>query len=99
QWTEQLTLNGVRVMVLREDLNAARALLDELDPPKPAIARGPTAGGSSLLLLLTFLASLFIGWPIAGFRRPDLFHRVSAAALTLVTILVLLLEYWGQRTD
>jgi hypothetical protein len=82
-WTEQFSLNGIRVMVPAQELEAARELLSELDPPI-APTRGITAGGSSLLLMLLLLAGVAVGWPITGFRQAARFRKVGALVVTAI---------------
>jgi hypothetical protein len=62
-WTEQFSLNGIRVMVLQEQVDEARALLADIDRETTPPIRGVTAGGSSLFLMFLLVAGMAIGWP------------------------------------
>jgi hypothetical protein len=91
-WTEQFTLGGIRVIVPEQELEAAHQVLAEVDPaPPPARRVGPLRPPSVMLWVL-MLACIFVGWPIAGFRRPTRFHQVSALILTLVALGIVALE-------
>jgi len=96
-WTEQFALGGIRLMVPRQELEAARGLLSDLDPAP--IARPPVlSGGPSLQASFLFVAALVVGWPIAGFGQPSRFHRVSALIMSVGIVLFYLLEFWWRWT-
>lgn len=81
-WTQQFALGGVRLMVLASDVDAARELLADVGEAEPKAAE-PLPARITLFLSLLAL-SFVVGWPIAGFKRNDLFHRVTALALTFL---------------
>ena len=86
---EQFSLGGVRVMVPDQELVSARQLLAEIEgEPAPAAAPQPA------LFLVLLVSSWMIGWPIAGFRRPSGFHRVSALVISLLFVSLGLLAWW-----
>jgi hypothetical protein len=91
-WTEQFTLNGIRVMVPEQELEAAQQLLAQVDPVRPPAKSAGPLRPPNLLLWVLMAACIFIGWPIAGFRRPTRFHQVSALILTLVGLGIVALE-------
>jgi hypothetical protein len=89
-WTEQFALGGIRVMAPEEELSAARALLAEMEG-EPAPAGDPQPP----LFLLLLVSCVLVGWPIAGFRMRDGFHRATAWAVSLLLVFLSLCAVWG----
>ena len=82
-WTEQFALGGVRVMVPTDELEAAGAILGAPEASTPLDMRRPPRPRDMAALLVLLPLTLVVGWPLAGFRRADLFHRASALVLTI----------------
>ena len=92
-WTEQIALGGVRLMVPEQELAPARAFLSDVHGAPPTAKATAPVKGSPTLFLVLFVASLLVGWPIAGFRLRDRFHRLSALVTSVGLILILLLPW------
>jgi hypothetical protein len=96
-WTEQFAIGGVRIMVPEHELEPARALLLDIDDQAAETAAPTPAANQPGLLLVLFILSVVVGWPIAGFRQHDRFHQLTAFAVSAVVILVLLLSWVGAH--
>ena len=91
-WTEQFALNGIRVMVPDDELAVATEILGE-DPPAGPIHHAARIRGASLSFAMWAALAFLVGWPVAGFKRPGLFHRVTAAVATVLILAMVALTY------
>jgi hypothetical protein len=89
-WTEQLAIGGVRLMVHDQEFESATALLAEIHGEASSATAGSSARNRPWLLLLLLFLSFMVGWPIAGFKMHDRFHRLTALSLTALLISVFL---------
>jgi hypothetical protein len=88
-WIDQFALGGIRLMAPEDEVAVARELL--ADPAAGPQPWGPPTleGGTPAGIIAAFGAATFVGWPLAGFKRPGRFHRAAALLLTLGAVALL----------
>jgi hypothetical protein len=96
-WTEQLALGGIRLMAPADEADDARQLLSQARSSSPPDAAADRRGWGSLATLPNVVACLVFGWPLAGLKQPDTFHRVSALAICTVIGLSAVMGFFIRR--
>ena len=85
-WTEQFAIGGIRLMVPEQELEPATQILLDIESRARSAAPTIPSPARPAYLLMLFLLSVSVGWPIAGFRLRDRFHRVTALVVTVLLV-------------
>ena len=81
-WTEQTALGGIRLVGPDFEASEARAFLGR---PRRRMKSYPAIAQPPHLAALGYLAACALfGWPLAGFKRPDVFHKVTALVIIVM---------------
>jgi len=93
-WTQQLAIGGIRLMVHEKELEPASTLLTDIDKESTSGTAASRPFSKPWLFLLLAFLSMVVGWPIAGLRMRDSFHRLTALSLTALLTSYFLFSLW-----
>jgi hypothetical protein len=88
-WTEQSAIGGLRIVVPQDQAEEAKAFVDAVRASPPTAKAAPEPVYEAFWMAGMLAACFMVGWPLAGFRRTDRFHRGAALGITLATVFLL----------
>ena len=88
-WTEQTAIGGIRLVAPDFEVSEARDFV--LRPRRRVRAPAIIRTSNPVVTTAYLFASAFIGWPLAGLKRPDWFHRTTAIAIIAIIVFTFIL--------